>query len=94
MPTDPAERRTHKLKTWPGPWHAVRHGDKRWEFRKDDRGFESGDLVELMYYDPADYLPHLQEGPVLTFRIGYILHGGRFGIPIGYCVFSLEGESD
>ena len=37
----------HELKTWPRPFEAVWQGAKRAEMRRDDRGFEAGDLLVL-----------------------------------------------
>jgi hypothetical protein len=87
--------RRHRLKTDPGPWWAVEIGEKTWEYRENDRDFERGDIVELEYFDPPrdDRMPVPGAPPradVLVFRIGFILHGGPYGIPEGYCIFTLE----
>lgn len=37
----------HELKSWPDGFQAVVNGHKRFEVRRDDRGFEEGDLVNL-----------------------------------------------
>ncbi len=46
--------RTHSLKTWPEPWHAVRSGAKTFEVRRDDRGFAVGDELLLRLFDPSE----------------------------------------
>ena len=42
---------THRLKTWPQYWDAVASGDKTFEVRRDDRGFQKGDIVELVRHN-------------------------------------------
>lgn len=42
---------THRLKTWPQYWDAVHSGDKTFEVRRDDRGFQKGDIVELVRHN-------------------------------------------
>lgn len=75
----------HELKTWPEPFAAIVDGRKTFEYRKSDRAFEVGDLLELREYDPEteDYT-----GAWVLARITYIMPGGQFGIPEGYCVMS------
>lgn len=87
---------THKLKTWPVYFDAAKSGEKTFEVRWDDRGFQRGDDVILMRtYDeggvvePAPVGSGRQAMHELHFKIGWILHGGRFGILDGWCVFSL-----
>ena len=40
-------QQVHQLKTWPQYWDAVQRGEKTFEVRKDDRGFQRGDILEL-----------------------------------------------
>jgi hypothetical protein len=89
--------RIHKLKTLHDYWEAVRLGAKTFEVRRDDRGFQRGDTVileKLAEKEPHhyDYDGHdiTAKPKALTFRIGWILTGGQFGIQPGYVVFSLE----
>lgn len=85
--------RTHELKTLAPYWDAVRSGEKTFEVRRDDRGFQRGDIVVLhrmsearpYYYDTDGYGKRS-----LRYRIGWILTGGQLGIEPGYVVFSLE----
>lgn len=39
---------THELKTLPQYWDAVQRGEKTFEVRRDDRGFQKGDVLELV----------------------------------------------
>lgn len=83
---------THYLKTWPAYFDAIAKGEKNFEVRRDDRGFQRGDTVILWRFDP-DGVEVLQEPALaeqLHFRIGWILTGGQFGIEPGYVVMSLR----
>ena len=66
----------HELKIWPQYYQAVSNGSKTFEVRKNDRGFQKGDIVELNEYDP-ERLEYGQGGytdaEVLVFKIGYVL---------------------
>ena len=44
--------KAHSLKTWPGLFKQVVNGSKQFEYRKDDRGFEVGDILLLQEWDP------------------------------------------
>ena len=85
---------THVLKCWPVYWDAVASGDKTFEGRRDDRGFQKGDIVVLQRtrHDALHTVELDVQGTArneIRFRIGFILTGGQFGIEPGYVVFSL-----
>lgn len=87
----------HKLKTWPNHFAAVRDGRKRFEWRRDDRGFEVGDVLVLQEWDPTKRLYVFSEFAVgrinsVRVRVTYILRGG-FDIPHGYVVMSIDPET-
>lgn len=42
----------HKLKTWPQFFESVVLGDKTFEVRKDDRGYQVGDTLLLEEWNP------------------------------------------
>lgn len=44
--------REHDLKTLPQYFRPVKAGVKRFEVRVDDRGFEPGDILNLVEWDP------------------------------------------
>ena len=79
-------KRTHELKTWPEEFDAVASGKKRFEWRKEDRGFAIGDIIWLRAWYPVT---REYTGPELRMRVTYILRGPRFGVPEGYCIMSL-----
>lgn len=62
----------HRLKILPQYYRRVQSGEKTFEVRKNDRDFQTGDIVELVYFDP-DKGKYELSMPVLTFEIGYIL---------------------
>lgn len=71
--------RIHKLKCDPMPFLAVIEGRKKFEFRLNDRGFETGDDLELACLDKR-----------VLCRVTYILEGPLYGVPEGYIVMSIE----
>lgn len=89
---------THELKTLPQYWDAVQRGEKTFEVRRDDRGFQKGDVLELVR---TEYLPDPQ-WPLSGDRYGskslstiraevtYILTSGQFGIEPGYVVMGIR----
>ena len=81
--------RTHKLKILPSEFGPVVSGTKPFEFRKNDRDFAVGDELVLQEWDPSlfgnKYTSHEQK-----VIVGYILHGGRYGVPEGYCVMGIR----
>lgn len=104
-------KRTHELKCWPEPWQALADGTKTFEFRRDDRGYMVGDVLDLALWDPGRYFavksssgtyinrfdcPCLdrEDALRLRFEVTYILHGGRFGVPEGYCVMGIRRLGD
>lgn len=87
--------RIHELKCWPQYFDAVVSGEKTFEVRRDDRGFQTGDVVELQrtYEDMSHAVKRDINGipsDYRRFKIGWILTGGQLGIEPGYIVFSLE----
>ena len=86
----------HDLKTDPIVWEAIASGKKRFEVRLNDRFYQRGDIVTLFKLSQSglsgayewDY--NRNEPKQLTFRIGWMLQGGQFGIEPKYVVFQLE----
>ncbi len=80
---------THDLKTWTEYFQKVWDGEKKFEVRKDDRGYKVGDFLNLMEYFPDLSTEEKQVfGRWLHCKIDYILEGGAFGIQEGYVVMS------
>ena len=85
----------HVLKCTDYVFDAIRAGKKPWEIRKNDRGFQAGDIV-LLYRIERDTTKvcysNEQAYPPIRARIGWMLQGGQFGIEPGYVIFTLELE--
>ena len=80
---------THKIKIRESFADAVNRGDKTFEVRKNDRGYQKGDIVEftvLYDSDGCEYVDH----PLSKKRyvITYVLSG--WGIEDGFCVFGIK----
>lgn len=88
----------HVLKTWGRYWDSVASGEKNFEVRRDDRGFQKGDIVILRKTeDEAPYRYDPKPGTRFEYqdlrkRIAWILTGGQFGIEPGYVVMALTDE--
>lgn len=71
--------RIHVLKCDAEPFMATIGFQKSFEYRKNDRGFCEGDYLELVC------------GAIrCLFHVDYIMYGGQYGIPEGYCVMSIS----
>ena len=46
---------THTLKCWPAYFQAIRRKEKNFTVRRDDRGFQKGDVVIFREYDRGQY---------------------------------------
>lgn len=83
--------RTHELKCWIGPFEAVVRGEKRFEYRKNDRGFQVSAHLLLREWEPDEAglgeLQHYTKRAVLV-RVTYVLYVG-FGLPPEYCIMSI-----
>lgn len=78
----------HRLKTDLEVYAHVRSGQKTFEFRKNDRCFAEGDKVILVPWDPATQSAVPEQGSVVA-DVGFVLRAPEYGLPDGYCVFSL-----
>ena len=86
----------HRLKTWPNYFDAVVSGEKTFEVRRDDRGFQKGDVLCLQRFDPVSgYSRDLTTRKTVEVlrRVTWVLTGGQFGIEPGYVVLGLKDET-
>lgn len=84
---------THELKSHPEVFDARWRGSKTFEFRKNDRDFRFGDHLHEREWEPGHTSKEVggsYTGRHILSRVMYILHGGSFGIPEGYCIMSVE----
>jgi hypothetical protein len=52
----------HHLKTWPSFFEQILDGRKRFELRRDDRGYQTGDTLMLHEWDPQKGSTRQAEG--------------------------------
>lgn len=83
----------HTLKCFSVYWDAIERGDKNFEVRRDDRGFQKGDVLVLQKFDGSHYemdgYGYGAKHKELRRRVLYVLTGGQFGIAPGYVVMAL-----
>ncbi|AYV11533.1 MULTISPECIES: DUF3850 domain-containing protein [Shewanella] len=78
----------HHLKIDPELFDAVRRRDKTAEIRRDDRGFNIGDVL-IIY--PFDRESGQRVGTDECHRVvTHKVDGGQFGIEAGYCLLSMN----
>ena len=76
----------HELKILPEHFKAVWAGIKRAELRKDDRGFETGDILVLREWDGKEYT-----GSGIAVKVTHILRDcPEYGLSDGYCILSIK----
>jgi hypothetical protein len=78
--------KVHTLKCWPDVYTAVAHGEKTFEFRRDDRAYEVGDILHLRSWDPRTETYDDRE---CDRQVTYIVRGPAFGIPEGFVIMSI-----
>lgn len=79
----------HTLKVVPAYWEALASGTKNFEVRRDDRGFQKGDILHLKPWSDKHFC-FIEPYEGIKKRISYILTGGQFGIHPGYVVMGLQ----
>ena len=79
---------THEIKILESFADAVLRGDKNFEVRKNDRGYQRGDFVQFIPIYDSDKLP-ITSHPLCKkkYIITYVLSG--WGIEEGYVVFGI-----
>ena len=78
----------HRIKILSSFADAVYSGNKTFEIRKNDRGYQKGDIVEfiVMHEDGVEYLDHPLSKK--RYEITYVMSG--WGIENGCCVFGIK----
>lgn len=85
---------THKIKLNINFCDVVLSGDKCFEVRRNDRGYQKGDLIKFIPWQGLSVgysVPH--ELDHKTYEITYVL-SGYAGIKDGYCVFGIKEVAD
>jgi len=77
----------HDIKVWHDEFVKIQEGSKRHEFRKNDRDYKTGQILLLRDFHPVGdkYL-----GGEIVARIEAISYGPEWGIPDGFCVFTIH----
>jgi hypothetical protein len=93
--------RVHFLKCWPESFEPLVAGFKKLEFRRDDRGYQVGDVLDLREYVPESGEPGKPGWKSSRFTgrrvlrgVTYVLRGPAFGVPEGFCILSLSGAGE
>lgn len=76
----------HELKTWMPYYDAVLSGEKPFEVRKNDRGFQKGDVLFLREWNQG---PCRYTGRHHKRSVTYVLTGEEFGVRDGFAVLGL-----
>lgn len=72
----------HELKILPEYFDDVKHGNKRFELRKDDREYKVNDIIVLREFSDGEYT-----GRKFVSLIKYILRNcPEYGLMDGYCI--------
>lgn len=79
----------HRLKTHPEPFGATWEGRKPYELRKNDRGFQVGDQLELIEWSPTT---EAYSGRAVLVRVTYMTKGGEWGLPSDLCILGFDPE--
>lgn len=79
--------KTYKIKLLLNFCDDVLSGDKNFEIRENDRGYQKGDRVVFQPYEPTDpFVKHPISEKV--YEITYVLNG--WGLKNGYVVFGIR----
>lgn len=88
---------THELKTDREVFQAVLEGRKKFEIRKDDRGFAVGDRLNLL--ETVSTGEEMKAGAPLEYtggqwfaKVTHILRGPIYGLAVGWVIMSIEDE--
>lgn len=80
-------RKVHELKVWPEYFQAIIDNKKKFELRKNDRGFQVGDTLVLKEFEPGGSKFSGREAEV---KVTYAIYGPAWGLPADICVLSIE----
>lgn len=84
--------RLHNIKISEEYADSVLCGDKKFEVRRNDRGYQKGDIVHFQVVDNKAKLPIEHRLNKFTFKITYVFSG--FGLQEGMVVFGIAIQYD
>ena len=79
---------THNIKLREEYADAVYSGEKNFEIRYNDRGYQKGDVVVFRVVDEACNTVSSHPLNGIEFEITYLIHG--YGLKDGWCVFGIK----
>lgn len=77
----------HELKCVIAPFQAKWDKKKPWEFRKNDRDYQVGDMLLEKEYD---HVNNSFTGRQILEEVIWILYGGEFGVPDDCAIMSTK----
>lgn len=82
---------THNVKIWPQFFDDVQDGRKPFEYRRDDRPYEVGDIMHLSEYRPGvgEFTGRAVD-VVITYVMRYDRSTEKIGLPPGYCILGIR----
>lgn len=86
--TDITFMQVHTLKCLAPYFDAIKRGEKTFEIRRDDRGYQKGDFLKLHRQEtPLDHLLGIE---FIYVEVLYVLTGGQFGLEPGFVAMAIE----
>lgn len=87
---------THELKCWPESFQAIFDGRKKFEVRRTDRCFQTGDTLRLREWAPYGFDPTVRgyTDRELTVKVTFILMPGQFWLGPDVCVMSIDRDPE
>lgn len=82
----PNKSKLHGLKVMPEYYQSLKHGNKTFEIRKNDRTYKVGDILMLQEYDAESEKYVNSES--LFFDVTYILENNKY-LQDGYCCMGI-----
>lgn len=80
----------HELKCWMPFFEHIFLGRKTFEVRRNDRGFQAGDVLVLRETDPNIGGSATYTGRRIRCQITYVLSGENFGVKDGFAVLGFR----
>ena len=82
----------HELKIWPEYFDSILYGDKTFEFRFNDRNYQSGDSLCLKEFSPVT--KEYTNRSLHVFVSSILYDVPDFGLKEGYCIMSIKHIND
>lgn len=84
----------HRIKIKESFADAIVDGDKTFEIRYNDRGYQKGDILVFQCVNNNETFPQSIRHPIncMVFEIDYVLSG--YGLKEGFCVFGFHKKRD